>query len=645
MKSARKLLAAVCVLVIGVYAYMAQSGLLELLSPSAADTYYNLLVRGLRAGQLSLKKEVPPGLAQLADPYDATANAPYRLMPNRLHDLSYYRGRLYLYHGVTPALLLFWPFVALTGHYLLHRQAVAIFCAIGFLASVGLLYALWRRYFAKVSVGVVAACALALGLATGAPVLLSQADVYQVPLCCGYMLMMLALGAIWRALHEPERRCRWLAAASVACGLAIGARPSLLFAAVILLVPVASAWRDRRRVWTALLAATVPMILIGLGLMLYNFLRFGSPFEFGVRYLLAGDTHPSSVQGFSLRYLWFNLHLYFLKSVGWSAQLPFVRKMAVPPPPPGHGNVEAPFGILMNVPVTWLALAVPLAWRNRSGPAASSLRWFVTAVVLLFCVDTLTIGLYYYTSVRYEVEFLPALLLLAVIGILGLEDALADRPAWRHAGRWIWGSLLGFSVVFNLLASVGYHAEAHDVLGVKLFQAGKVPEAIEQYQQALRLYPGYAKAHLNLGIALGQTGRVQEEIEQYQQALRLYPDYAKAHRNLGIALEQRGRVQEAIEQYQQALRLNPNDAEMHNNLGTTLARTGRATEAIEHFEEAVRINPDYVEAHFNLGAALEQTGKVREAITHYEQALRLKPDFTEARGALARLQTRGSNLH
>jgi hypothetical protein len=205
MKNAWRWLAVVCVLVIGVYAYLAQSGLLELLSPSAADTYYNLLVRGFRVGQLNLKKEVPPGLAQLADPYDPTANAPYRLMPNRLHDLNYYKGKLYLYHGVTPALILFWPFVALTGHYLFHREAVAIFCAIGFLASVGLLYALWRRYFADVSVEVVAACVLALGLATGVPVLLSQADVYQVPICCGYMLTMLALGAVWNALHEPAR--------------------------------------------------------------------------------------------------------------------------------------------------------------------------------------------------------------------------------------------------------------------------------------------------------------------------------------------------------------------------------------------------------------------------------------------------------
>ena len=562
-------LAAVCVLVIGVYAYLAQSGLLELLSPNAASTYYNLLVQSFRAGQLNLKAEVPPGLAQLRNPYDPDANSPYRLMPYRLHDLSYYNGRLYLYHGVTPALILFWPFVALTGNYLLHRQAVEIFCTIGFLASVGLLHALWRRYFADVRVGVVAACALALELATGMPVLLSRSDVYEVPISCGYMLAMLALAAIWCALHEPERRCQWLAMASLAYGLAVGARPSLLFGAVILLVPVVQAWRELwPRKLAGVLAATVPIILIGLGLMLYNVRRFGSPSEFGVHYLLAGDSHSASVRHFSLGYLWFNLRVYFLKSVGWSRHFPYVRPMVLPPLPPGHGSVEGTFGILANIPLAWLALALPLAWRNRSVETGSTLRWFVTAVALLFGTSALIIGLFYYASVRYEVEFLPELLLLVVVGILGFEQALADRPAWRYGIRWFWGLLLCFSVVFNLLASVEYHAAAHDTLGVQLTQAGKPFEAVGQFEQALRLYPDYPKARLNLGIALEQMGRVPEAIEQYQQALHLNPDYAKAHFNLAVALEHSGKIPDAIQHYQQALRLNPDLADAR----TALAR-------------------------------------------------------------------------
>jgi tetratricopeptide repeat protein len=528
-KNAWKSLAAVCVLVIGVYAYMAQSGLLELLSPRAADTYYNLLVRGFRTGQLSLQKEVPPGLGQLADPYDSTANAPYRLMPYRLHDLSYYKGRLYLYFGVTPALILFWPFAALTGQYLFHRQAVAIFCAIGFLASIGLLHALWRRYFAEVSVGVVAACALALGLATGVPILLSQADMYQVPIACGYMLMMLTLGAIWCALHEPDTRKRsgWLVAASVTYGLAVGARPSLLFGAVILLIPVAHAWRERQQILAPLLAATGPILFIGSGLMLYNYLRFDNPFEFGLRYQLGGQ-QQDTLQFFDLHDFWFNVRVYFLEPVRWSRQFPFVGRIVQPPLPPGHGNVEGAFGILTNTPLVWLALAVPLAWRDRPLKDGRALSWFVTAVVLIFGTGALTITFYCYTCVRYEVEFLPALMLLAVIGILGFERALADRRAQRCAARLIWGLLLVFSVVFNLLASVEYHAEAHHIQGVTLFQEGDLAGAIKQYEEALHLYPNYAKAHLNLGVALEQTGRVQEAIEQYEQALRINPDLIKA---------------------------------------------------------------------------------------------------------------------
>src|ERR1039458_3479264 len=108
-------LAAMGALVIGVYAYMAQSSAWELWSRDGADSNYNLLVQGFRAHQLSLKKEVPPGFARLADPYDPAASLLYWEGPYRMNDLSYYKGRLYLYYGVTPAIMLFWPYVAVTG--------------------------------------------------------------------------------------------------------------------------------------------------------------------------------------------------------------------------------------------------------------------------------------------------------------------------------------------------------------------------------------------------------------------------------------------------------------------------------------------------------------------------------------------------
>jgi tetratricopeptide (TPR) repeat protein len=636
----RGILGAVCVVVIGVYAYAAYSGSMATTDQQAADAYYNELVEGFRAGQLNLKVDVPAGLTQLVNPYDPAANAPYRTAKFGLYDLSYYKGKVYLYFGVTPALLLFWPLVALTGHYLYDGQAVVIFCALGFLGSVSILCALRRRYFPNVSIWVVAAGALVLGLATGVPMLLPGSAVYEVAISCAYMLTMLALGTIYCALHEPDRRRLWVAAASVAYGLAVGARPTMLFGAIILSVPVIQAWREGRRVWTLLVTAIAPIALIGLAVMLYNALRFDSPFEFGWRYQLSGAGQITAQQ-FSLRYLWFNFRVYFLQPARWSARFPFVHEIVVPPLPVGYGQVESSYGILTNIPLVWLALAVPLAWRSQSGQSGSNLRWFVATMALYFMTCALTLGFFGNAVIRYEIDFLPALLLLAVVGILGLERVLATPGAWlarrpvrRRAVRWGWGLLLGFSVVFNLLASVERCANAYDSAGTSMHELGKMQETMELFQQALRIDPDCADAHNNLGIVLAQTGKIEEAISHYEQALRFEPDYADAHYNLGTALAQTGKIEEAIAHYEQALRIKPDLADAHNNLGTALAQTGKIEEAIAHYEQALQIEPDLAEVHYNLGTALAQVYRVPEAIAQYEQALRIKPDYAGAHSSL-----------
>jgi tetratricopeptide (TPR) repeat protein len=663
----RGILAATCVLVIGVYAYTARSGYVASRSLNPADAYYNLLVQGFRAGQLNLKVDVPPGLAQLADPYDPNAHAPYR----EVDDMSYYKGKLYLYFGVTPAVALFWPYASLTGHYLLQKDAGVIFCAIGFLASACLLYAIWRRYFVDVHMAVIAASLVALGLATCTPLLLARCDVYEVSISCAYAFVMLSLAAIWKALHS-RRRCRWLAAASLAYGLAVGARPSLLFGAVILLAPVALEWRRRQKLWVPLLAATVPITLIGLGLMLYNWLRFGNPFEFGLRYQLTGD--PLLVrQALSLRYFWFNFRVYFLKFAHWSGRFPFVHHVAFPPVPAGHiGADEQTFGILTNLPLVWLALAVPLAWRGRSADERATLSGFLAMAAVFFGIVALTMSLFFAAFARYQVDFLPELVLLSVIGILSLERVFASELFRRRALRWVYGFLLAFSVAFNLLTSVVRSAEAHNNLGVTLLDSGRLQEARGQFEQALRIKPDFAEAHNNLGGILQASGQLQDARGQFEEALRIRPRYAQPHNNLGRILAAQGRTDEAIDHYEQAVRIQPSYARAHNNLAIALVQVGRTQEAVDHYEQALRIKPDFSDAHYDLGVAylrlgrvqdaisqwqqtvqlqpdrvdaqynlgltLEKMGRTTEAIEHYQQALRIKPDLAAASNALARLK-------
>lgn len=184
-------------------------------------------------------------------------------------------------------------------------------------------------------------------------------------------------------------------------------------------------------------------------------------------------------------------------------------------------------------------------------------------------------------------------------------------------------------------------AEAHNGLGFAFsLTSGRLDDAFAEYQQALQIRPSYAEAHNNLGNLLSRIpGRQQDAIAEYQAAIEIRPDYPEAHFNLGALLSRMpGRTLDAMAEYQAAVKAEPDYAEAHNNLGILLAATpGRMQDAIAEYQAALKIQPDYAEAHVNLGNALSQTpGRMQDAIAEYRAALQARPDFAEAHNYLGR---------
>ena len=177
------------------------------------------------------------------------------------------------------------------------------------------------------------------------------------------------------------------------------------------------------------------------------------------------------------------------------------------------------------------------------------------------------------------------------------------------------------------------YALAHGNLGYALSQVpGRMNDAIAQYQEALRLDPGLVEAHNNLGNAWSKTpGRLGDAMAEFEEALRLKPDYATAHANLGnVFFESPGRLNEAIAQFREALRLEPRNAAIHYDFGRALGKSGDPRQAAGEYQTAVLLDPAFAPAHVSLGVMLARAGQLQEAADHFRAALKADPQNTDA---------------
>jgi tetratricopeptide (TPR) repeat protein/uncharacterized membrane protein YhaH (DUF805 family) len=172
--------------------------------------------------------------------------------------------------------------------------------------------------------------------------------------------------------------------------------------------------------------------------------------------------------------------------------------------------------------------------------------------------------------------------------------------------------------------------------GNSLVATGKLEEAINAFQNALKLDPSMDDAHQNLAVALVRSGRLEESLIHFRDAARLEPENATAHNIYAVMLGTAGRTDEAMKEFQIALQLAPGSAAaIHVNLANLLAKQHSRDEAMAHYSEALRLNPAFVEAHYGIGSLLLEEGRTGNAVAHYIAALQTQADYVPAMVSLA----------
>ena len=105
-----------------------------------------------------------------------------------------------------------------------------------------------------------------------------------------------------------------------------------------------------------------------------------------------------------------------------------------------------------------------------------------------------------------------------------------------------------FTLFKHTLTVAGPSVAAEDALGLAMHNNGQLAEAAAHFENALQMQPDDYLALLNMGVIRFHQGRVPEAIEYAQAAIRSDASAAKAHNLLGMALAKQNRSDAALDE-------------------------------------------------------------------------------------------------
>jgi tetratricopeptide (TPR) repeat protein len=213
--------------------------------------------------------------------------------------------------------------------------------------------------------------------------------------------------------------------------------------------------------------------------------------------------------------------------------------------------------------------------------------------------------------------------------------------------------------------------EAEQVLGLSLYAAGRLPEALP-YLEATRAWAGdNIELHYFLGLAYLQTGKVdgarqafavtfgvaaddpgaylmtaqmlirlnlpEVAAEELKRALAKDPRLPNARFLLGQMALFRGRLDESAEWSRKELEVNPGNAMAWHQLGDVHIRKAEWDQAIPMLQRSLWINPFYSAPYILLGQAYAKKGQPATAEGMLRRAIQYDPNNRTAHYVLAQL--------
>ena len=166
--------------------------------------------------------------------------------------------------------------------------------------------------------------------------------------------------------------------------------------------------------------------------------------------------------------------------------------------------------------------------------------------------------------------------------------------------------------------------------GVRLWRAKQGPQAIEKFQQVIRLDPQNTQAYFSLGIAYEGQGSLTEADQCYRAAMAIDPENKECAEALK-AIQKKLALKQSIDTQQAQLRNLADDA-------AKAYQSGEMLSALDLYKQLDDKAPHQALVKWNIGTIYLLLKNPRSALQYYKEASKLKPDEPRYAQAAAQLE-------
>ena len=163
--------------------------------------------------------------------------------------------------------------------------------------------------------------------------------------------------------------------------------------------------------------------------------------------------------------------------------------------------------------------------------------------------------------------------------------------------------------------------------GAELLKQGKWQDALDDFNEAIRLRPDIAVGYRFRAYAYVEGGNIPRAIADFDEAIRLKPDDAQTYFDRAQNLFRQKMYEEALADCKRGLEIDPARADLIGLRGRIHSEAGYSGRARNDFAQAITLDPqnaaDYLVMRADLNISLDER---EEALEDFNRALELKPD-------------------